>query len=284
MIARVPRMRKLEDLLYLMARLRDPQNGCPWDLKQSYATIVPYTLEEAYEVADAIERGDFDHLREELGDLLFQVVYYAQLAREEGRFEFDAVVDGITTKLIRRHPHVFPDGDLYGEPDPAKLEEAAVKQRWEELKAEERAAKAAEPVQLSLLDDVPNALPALSRAAKLQKRASQVGFDWADALPVVDKVREELDEVLEAMAGGDTEAQAEEVGDLLFVVVNLARKLKVDPESALRAANAKFERRFRYIETALRDQGRTLEDSNLEEMDELWGAAKRDEKNPLSCG
>ncbi|OBY91231.1 MULTISPECIES: nucleoside triphosphate pyrophosphohydrolase [Pseudomonas] len=277
-------MHKLEDLLYLMARLRDPQNGCPWDLKQSYATIVPYTLEEAYEVADAIERGDFDHLREELGDLLFQVVYYAQLAREEGRFEFDAVVDGITTKLIRRHPHVFPDGDLYGEPDPAKLEEAAVKQRWEELKAEERAAKAAEPVQLSLLDDVPNALPALSRAAKLQKRASQVGFDWADALPVVDKVREELDEVLEAMAGGDTEGQAEEVGDLLFVVVNLARKLKVDPETALRAANAKFERRFRYIETALRDQGRTLEDSNLEEMDELWGAAKRDEKNPLSCG
>ncbi|MBB4865541.1 ATP diphosphatase [Pseudomonas nitritireducens] len=277
-------MHKLEDLLYLMARLRDPQNGCPWDLKQSYATIVPYTLEEAYEVADAIERGDFDHLREELGDLLFQVVYYAQLAREEGRFEFDAVVDGITRKLIRRHPHVFPDGDLYGEPDPAKLEEAAVKQRWEELKAEERAAKAAEPVQLSLLDDVPNALPALSRAAKLQKRASQVGFDWADALPVVDKVREELDEVLEAMAGGDTEAQAEEVGDLLFVVVNLARKLKVDPETALRAANAKFERRFRYIETALRDQGRTLEDSNLEEMDELWGAAKRDEKNPLSCG
>ncbi|MCJ1887970.1 nucleoside triphosphate pyrophosphohydrolase [Pseudomonas sp. LA21] len=277
-------MYKLDDLLHLMARLRDPQHGCPWDLKQSYATIVPYTLEEAYEVADAIERGDFDHLREELGDLLFQVVYYAQLAREEGRFEFDAVVDGITTKLIRRHPHVFPDGDLYGKPDKAKLEEAAVKQRWEELKAEERAAKAAEPVQLSLLDDVPHALPALSRANKLQKRASQVGFDWADALPVVDKVREELDEVLEAMAGGDTEAQAEEVGDLLFVVVNLARKLKVDPETALRAANAKFERRFRYIETALRDQGRSLEDSSLEEMDELWGAAKRDEKNPLSCG
>ncbi|WP_152224906.1 nucleoside triphosphate pyrophosphohydrolase [Pseudomonas sp. SCB32] len=277
-------MYKLDDLLYLMARLRDPQNGCPWDLKQSYATIVPYTLEEAYEVADAIERGDFVHLREELGDLLFQVVYYAQLAREEGRFEFDAVVDGITRKLVRRHPHVFPDGDLYGEPDPAKLEEAAVKQRWEELKAEERAAKAAEPVQLSLLDDVPNALPALSRANKLQKRASQVGFDWADALPVVDKVREELDEVLEAMAGGDTEAQAEEVGDLLFVVVNLARKLKVDPETALRAANAKFERRFRYIETALRDQGRNLEGTSLEEMDELWGAAKRDEKNPLSCG
>ena len=277
-------MYKLDDLLHLMARLRDPQNGCPWDLKQSYATIVPYTLEEAYEVADTIERGDFDHLREELGDLLFQVVYYAQLAREEGRFEFDAVVDGITRKLVRRHPHVFPDGDLYGKPDPAKLQEAAVKQRWEELKAEERAAKAAEPVQLSLLDDVPHALPALSRANKLQKRASQVGFDWADALPVVDKVREELDEVLEAMAGNDAEAQAEEVGDLLFVVVNLARKLKVDPETALRAANAKFERRFRYIETALRDQGRSLEGTSLEEMDELWGAAKRDEKNPISCG
>lgn len=276
-------MYKLDDLLHLMARLRDPQNGCPWDLKQSYATIVPYTLEEAYEVADAIERGDFDHLREELGDLLFQVVYYAQLAREEGRFEFDAVVDGITRKLVRRHPHVFPDGDLYGKPDAAKLAEAAVKQRWEELKAEERAAKAAEPVQLSLLDDVPNALPALSRAAKLQKRASQVGFDWADALPVVDKVREELDEVLEAMAGGDAQAQAEEVGDLLFVVVNLARKLKIDPETALRAANGKFERRFRYIETALRDQGRSLEDSSLEEMDELWGAAKQSEKH-LGCG
>ena len=179
----------LDDLLHLMARLRDPQHGCPWDLKQSYATIVPYTLEEAYEVADAIERGDFDHLPGELGDLLFQVVYYSQLAREEGRFEFAQVVDGITRKLIRRHPHVFPDGDLYGAPDAAKLEEAAVKQRWEELKAEERAEKAAAPEQLSLLDDVPTALPALSRAAKLQKRAAQVGFDWPEALPVVDKVR-----------------------------------------------------------------------------------------------
>ncbi|CDF82722.1 nucleoside triphosphate pyrophosphohydrolase [Pseudomonas sp. QL9] len=277
-------MYKLDDLLHLMARLRDPQHGCPWDLKQSYATIVPYTLEEAYEVADAIERGDFGHLREELGDLLFQVVYYSQLAREEQRFAFDEVVHGITAKLVRRHPHVFPDGDLYGEPDPAKLEEAAVKQRWEELKAEERAAKAAEPVQLSLLDDVPTALPALSRAAKLQKRAAQVGFDWPEALPVVDKLREELDEVLEAMADGDAEAQADEVGDLLFAAVNLARHLKVDPETALRAANAKFERRFRYIETALRDQGRKPEDCSLEELDAIWGEAKREEKNPLGCG
>ena len=195
-------MYRLDDLLHLMARLRDPEFGCPWDLQQSYATIVPHTLEEAYEVADAIEQGDFPQLREELGDLLFQVVYYSQLAREEDRFAFDEVVDGITRKLIRRHPHVFLDGDLYGKPDAAKLAEAAVKQRWEELKAEERAAKAKEPQQLSLLDDVPVALPALSRAAKLQKRAAQVGFDWPEALPVVDKVREELDEVLEAMAEG----------------------------------------------------------------------------------
>lgn len=184
-------MYRLDDLLHLMARLRDPEFGCPWDLQQSYATIVPHTLEEAYEVADAIEQGDFPQLREELGDLLFQVVYYSQLAREEDRFAFDEVVDGITRKLIRRHPHVFLDGDLYGKPDAAKLAEAAVKQRWEELKAEERAAKAKEPQQLSLLDDVPVALPALSRAAKLQKRAAQVGFDWPEALPVVDKVREE---------------------------------------------------------------------------------------------
>jgi ATP diphosphatase len=179
-------MYQLDDLLHLMARLRDPQHGCPWDLKQNYATIVPYTIEEAYEVADAIERGDFEHLPGELGDLLFQVVYYSQLAREEGRFEFAQVVDGITRKLVRRHPHVFPDGDLYGAVDVAKLAEAAVKQRWEELKAEERAEKAAVPEQLSLLDDVPVALPSLSRAIKLQKRAAQVGFDWPDALPVLD--------------------------------------------------------------------------------------------------
>ncbi|WJN60831.1 nucleoside triphosphate pyrophosphohydrolase [Pseudomonas sp. SO81] len=273
----------LDDLLHLMARLRDPQHGCPWDLKQSYATIVPYTLEEAYEVADAIERGDFDHLPGELGDLLFQVVYYSQLAREEGRFEFAQVVDGITRKLVRRHPHVFPDGDLYGAPDMARLEEAAIKQRWEEIKAEERAEKAAAPQQLSLLDDVPQALPALSRAAKLQKRAAQVGFDWPEALPVVDKLREELDEVLEAMSENDAEAIAEEVGDLLFVAVNLARHLKVDPETALRAANNKFERRFHHIEQALRDAGRPIENCSLEELDALWGEAKKLEKLQPSC-
>lgn len=276
-------MYQLDDLLHLMARLRDPQHGCPWDLKQSYASIVPYTIEEAYEVADAIERGDFAHLPGELGDLLFQVVYYSQLAREEGRFEFAQVVDGITAKLIRRHPHVFPDGDLHGAPDAAKLEEAAVKQRWEELKAEERAEKAAAPEQLSLLDDVPQALPALSRAAKLQKRAARVGFDWPAALPVVDKVREELDEVLEAMSENDAEAVAEEIGDLLFVVTNLARHLKVDPESALRSANGKFERRFRFIEQTLRAAGQPIENCSLEQLDALWGEAKQQEKRLPGC-
>ena len=276
-------MYQLDDLLHLMARLRDPQHGCPWDLKQDYASIVPHTLEEAYEVADAIERGDFAHLPGELGDLLFQVVYYSQLAREEGRFDFAQVVDSITSKLIRRHPHVFADGDLYGAVDVPKLDEAAVKQRWEAIKAEERAEKAAAPEQLSLLDDVPTALPSLSRAIKLQKRAAQVGFDWPGALPVVDKVREELDEVLEAMSENDADAIAEEIGDLLFVVSNLARHLKVEPESALRAANAKFERRFRFIEQALRDAGRNMEDCALDELDALWGEAKKLEKQTPSC-
>ena len=276
-------MYQLPDLLHLMARLRDPQHGCPWDLQQNYASIVPHTLEEAYEVADAIESGDFDHLPGELGDLLFQVVYYSQLAREEGRFDFATVVDAITRKLVRRHPHVFPDGDLYGSPELPRLDEAAIKQRWEEIKAEERAEKAAAPEQLSLLDDVLSALPALSRAAKLQKRAAQVGFDWPEALPVVDKVREELGEVLEAMSENDPQAIAEELGDLLFVVVNLARHLKVDPENALRAANGKFERRFRFIEQALREAGRPIESCDLEELDGLWGEAKKAERSP-SCG
>ncbi|MDM9555160.1 nucleoside triphosphate pyrophosphohydrolase [Pseudomonas asiatica] len=273
----------LEDLLHLMARLRDPQYGCPWDLKQNYASIVPHTIEEAYEVADTIERGDFEHLQGELGDLLFQVVYYSQLAREEGRFEFDGVVDSITRKLIRRHPHVFPTGELYAPVDTPSLDEVQVKSRWEEIKAEERAEKS-QPEQLSLLDDVPAALPALSRAAKLQKRAATVGFDWPAALPVLDKVREELDEVLQAMADGDADALEDEIGDLLFAAVNLARHLKHDPEHALRRANRKFERRFRFIEQALRDSGRPIEDCNLDELDALWGEAKRQEKNLPSCG
>jgi len=277
-------MYTLTDLLNLMARLRDPQHGCPWDIKQTYASIVPHTLEEAHEVADAIERGDLDHLQGELGDLLFQVVYYSQLAREDGRFEFAGVVDGITRKLIRRHPHVFPTGDLYASLDMPRLSEEQVKQRWEEIKAEERAEAAAAPEQLSLLDDVPATLPALSRAAKLQKRAAGVGFDWPAALPVLDKVREELDEVLEAMASGDQAAISDELGDLLFSVVNLARHLKVDPENALRGANRKFERRFRFIEQALRDTHRPIEDCTLEDLDALWGEAKRQEHNLPSCG
>ncbi len=278
-------MYQLDDLLHLMARLRDPQHGCPWDLQQNYASIVPHTLEEAYEVADTIERGDFAHLSGELGDLLFQVVYYSQLAREEERFTFATVVDAITRKLVRRHPHVFPDGDLYGAVDLPRLDEAAVKQRWEAIKTEERAEAAAVPEQLSLLDDVPLGLPALSRAVKLQKRAAQVGFDWPAALPVVDKVREELDEVLEAMSENDPVAIAEEVGDLLFVVTNLARHLKVDPEAALRAGNRKFELRFRYIERALAAAGRSIEGCSLEQLEMLWGEAKQLEKQgALGCG
>ncbi|TBU90009.1 nucleoside triphosphate pyrophosphohydrolase [Phytopseudomonas dryadis] len=273
-------MYQLDDLLHLMARLRDPRHGCPWDLQQSYASIVPHTLEEAYEVADAIEREAFAELPGELGDLLFQVVYYSQLAREEGRFDFAQVVDGITRKLVRRHPHVFPDGDLYGAPDLPRLGEAEVKQRWEAIKAEERAQRAAAPEQLSLLDDVPTVLPALSRASKLQSRAARVGFDWPDALPVLDKVREELDEVLEAIGADDPPAIAEEVGDLLFAVTNLARHLKVEPEAALRAANAKFERRFRFIEQALREAGRPIENCALDELDALWGEAKKRERQP----
>jgi ATP diphosphatase len=230
-----------------------------------------------YQLADLL------HLMARLRDLLFQVVYYSQLAREEGRFDFATVVDAITRKLVRRHPHVFPDGDLYGSPELPRLDEAAIKQRWEQIKAEERAEQAAAPEQLSLLDDVPHALPALSRAAKLQKRAAGVGFDWPEALPVVDKLHEELNEVLEAMSENDPQAIAEEIGDLLFVVVNLARHLKVDPENALRAANGKFERRFRFIEQALRDAGRSPESCDLEELDALWDAAKKAEQ-PLSCG
>ncbi|NAT23813.1 nucleoside triphosphate pyrophosphohydrolase [Pseudomonas syringae] len=277
-------MYTVQDLLHLMARLRDPQFGCPWDLKQTYASIVPHTLEEAYEVADAIEQGDLDHLKGELGDLLFQVVFYAQLAKEEGRFEFDGVVDGITRKLLRRHPHVFPTGELYAPPDMPRLTDEQVNLRWDEIKAEERAEKSGVPEQLSLLDDVPAALPALSRASKLQKRASQVGFDWPAALPVIDKVREELDEILEAMVDNDAEGIAEEVGDLLFSVVNLARHLKVDPETALRSANSKFDRRFRFIEQALRHLQRPIEECTLEEMDALWGEAKRQEKSTFGCG
>lgn len=268
------RQHTLDDLLYLMQRLRDPTHGCPWDLEQSFETIVPHTLEEAYEVADAIAQGDLGQLAEELGDLLFQVVYYAQLGDEAGHFDWHAVVDGITRKLIRRHPHVFPDGELRTAPGSIKLDADQIRHRWEEIKAEERAAKAAVPQQLSLLDDIPHALPALSRAQKLQKRASRAGFDWPETAPVFDKVQEELDELREAVSGGDHQAVAEEMGDLLFAMVNLARHVEVDAEAALRAGNGKFERRFQFIEQRLAASGATMEQTDLQQLDRLWDEAK----------
>lgn len=260
----------IDDLLYLMARLREPGTGCPWDLKQSYASIAPSTLEEAYEVVDTIERGDHDHLREELGDLLFQVIFYSQIGREEERFDFHAIVDGLVAKLVRRHPHVFPDGRLESRIDDQASVPEEVKQRWETIKQRERAEKGVRGV----LDDVPLNLPALSRAAKLQKRAAGVGFDWPDADGPLAKVREETDELAGAMERGERQAQTEELGDLLFAAANLARHLKIDPEAALRAANRKFERRFRRVEE---QAGPALAEQSLEQLDRLWERAKREE-------
>lgn len=265
----------LDDLLYLMRRLRDPQHGCPWDLEQNFASIVPHTLEEAYEVADAIAEQDYPQLSGELGDLLFQVVYYAQLGSEAGHFDWEQVVDGITRKLLRRHPHVFPDGNLHTPAGTLRIDPDQIKRRWEEIKAEERAEKAQSPRQLSLLDDIPAALPALSRAQKLQRRASAAGFDWPDVAPVMTKLVEELDEIRQAMAEGDQQAVAEEVGDLLFCAVNLARHLKVDAETVLREGNAKFERRFRFIEQQLARADESFEDVGLARLDQLWDEAKR---------
>lgn len=266
---------QLDDLLYLMERLRDPEHGCPWDLKQDFASIAPHTLEEAYEVADAIAGGDFGQLAGEVGDLLFQVVYYAQLGREAGYFDWQDVVDGITRKLVRRHPHVFADGQLRTPPGTRRLDEQQIKERWEEIKAEERAERAVEPAQLSLLDDVPRALPALSRAQKLQKRAAANGFDWDEVAPVIDKIAEELQEVREAIDRREQPAIDEEVGDLLFATVNLARHLNVDAETALRGGNEKFERRLRYIEQHLRADGKGFAEVGLSELDRLWDEAKR---------
>ena len=241
-------------LLEVMKRLRE---SCPWDKVQTFDTIAPYTIEEAYEVASAIADKDFKALPGELGDLLFQVVFHARMAEEEGRFDFGAVVEAVTAKMIRRHPHVFGDED-------AKATAAAQKDFWEKLKESERAAAG----HVSLLDDVASALPALSRAEKLQRRASTVGFDWNNAHLVLDKLAEEAREVLDAP---DQAAREDEIGDLLFVVANLARHLKVDPEAALRAANAKFTRRFRHIESVL---GERMGSASLEEMEALWVEAK----------
>ncbi|MFN7606952.1 MAG: nucleoside triphosphate pyrophosphohydrolase [Hyphomonadaceae bacterium] len=259
----------IDRLLNIMAALRTPETGCPWDLEQSFATIAPYTIEEAYEVADAIAQGNLVSLKEELGDLLFQVVFHARMAEEQGAFDFNDVVQGLSDKMEARHPHVF---GTYA------IETAEQQtQNWEVMKAKERATKRANDP--SLLADIPLALPALMRAEKLTKRAARVGFDWPSLDEVFEKLTEEIGETQEAIAEGDQAHIEEEIGDVLFVLANLARKAKIDPEVALRSANAKFERRFRWIEEALQRDGKTPETSSLEEMDGLWNLAKRHERN-----
>lgn len=256
----------IDELLQVMARLRDPEQGCPWDCEQTFATIAPYTLEEAYEVADAIARQDMAELREELGDLLFQVVFHAQMAREAGHFQFDDVVQAIVDKMVRRHPHVFADAQV--------ADAAEQTARWEVQKAAERAAKAEQQAH-SALDGVAVALPALVRAEKIQKRAARAGFDWPDIAGPLAKVREEVDEVAaELQAGAPPDRVAAEVGDLLFAAVNLARHAGVDAETALREATLKFERRFRAVEAGL---GKPLHEVSLAEMDAQWEAVKRAE-------
>ena len=255
-------MADMAHLLEIMARLRDRERGCPWDVEQTFATIAPYTIEEAYEVAEAIRLADDTALKDELGDLLFQVVFHAQMAREAGLFSFADVVEAVCDKMVRRHPHVFGDASI----DDAAAQTLA----WEAHKAAEREAEGA-----SALDGVALALPALARAAKLQARAAGVGFDWAEMSPVIAKIEEELGELREALARGAAQAElTDELGDLLFTVVNLARHLKLDPEAALRDGNAKFTRRFKKIEAWLGEDGRTAAQSDLDEMDRLWKRAK----------
>lgn len=270
--AAAPRYR-IEDLLRIMERLRDPEHGCPWDLKQDFASIVPSTLEECYELAAAIEAGDFGHVADELGDVLFQVIFYARLGEERNLFSFASVVDGLAGKLLRRHPHVFRDGRIEGIVDD-RSDTASVRQQWEAIKAAERAGRA----QHGVLDDVPVSLPALPRAQKLQKRAARIGFDWADREAVLRKFDEEYDELREALATGDADAIEDELGDLLFTAVNLARHEKLDAEAALRRASAKFERRFHAMERFAADAGEDLGALGAAELDELWKRAKRHER------
>jgi ATP diphosphatase len=263
----------IDTLLEIMARLREPETGCPWDLKQSYQTIAPSTIEEAYEVVDTIEREDYAHLKEELGDLLFQVVFYAQLGKEDGYFTFEEIAAGIADKLLRRHPHVFPEGTLESRIAPDKsFTEADVKQQWEAIKQTERSEKGHQ----SALSDVPAALPSITRAYKLQQRAALVGFDWPDHRGVLTKLQEEVGELEEAIDDGDKAAMEAELGDALFCLINLARHLKVEPDSALRACNRRFTDRFGYVENELRARGRSLEDADLDEMEALWQEAKRE--------
>ncbi|MBZ9677567.1 nucleoside triphosphate pyrophosphohydrolase [Mesorhizobium sp. ES1-1] len=262
-------------LIEIMAALREPKTGCPWDIEQDFSTIAPYTIEEAYEVADAIARGDLDDLRDELGDLLLQVVYHAQMAEEAGAFAFPDVVQAITTKMIRRHPHVFGD---------EKARSAGMaKGMWEAIKAQEKAEKRTARLARGLdpedngkgfLDSVPVALPALTRALKLQEKAARVGFDWSEAAPILDKIEEEIGELRKALAKGDSDSIKDEFGDMLFAVVNLGRHLKIDAEAALSGTNEKFRTRFHYVEKALGESGNTLENASLAEMEALWQQAK----------
>ena len=260
-------MKQIDRLLGIMTRLRDPENGCPWDKEQTFSTIAPYTLEETYEVLDAIERQDFDDLRGELGDLLFQVVFYARMAQEEGRFDFDDICAAISDKLERRHPHIFGEAQAHTSSE--------VLARWEQIKSDERAEKA----QHSALDDIPESLPALMRAHKIQKRCAAVGFDWTSIGPVLDKVHEEIDEVMhEAQQAVIDEAKLEEeMGDLLFATVNLSRHLGSKAETALQKANRKFERRFRQVESIIAAQGLVMSDATLEQMEDAWQQVKQQE-------
>ena len=265
--------RDISRLLEIMAALRTPGSGCPWDLEQNFGSIAPYTIEEAYEVVDAIARGDLGDLREELGDLLLQVVFHARMAQEQSAFDFGDVVAGITAKLIQRHPHVFGEA--------GKLSVEGVNGLWERIKAQEKAEQQArQPTQepAGALAGVPVNLPALTRALKLQGKASKVGFDWKDPLAVLRKIREEADEIEAELVAGERRLAGAEVGDLLFAVVNLARHLDCDPEGILRATNRKFERRFAAVERALAERGKSPEQSSLAEMDALWDAAKAAEK------
>jgi ATP diphosphatase len=263
--------RDIARLLEIMAALRTPGTGCPWDLEQRFETIAPYTLEEAYEVADAIARGDLGDLREELGDLLLQVAFHARMAQEQGAFDFGDVIEAITTKLLRRHPHVFGAE--------RNLSPKEVEGLWDRIKTEEKAERAArDHRRTGALAGVPVALPALTRALKLQAKAGKVGFDWNDPAAVISKIREECDEIEAELAAGKTEQASAEIGDLLFAVVNLARHLDADPESVLRATNRKFERRFAAIEEALAARGKRPQDATLAEMDALWDEAKAAEQ------
>lgn len=274
----------IDDLKTLMARLRDPEIGCPWDTRQSYKTIVPHTLEEAYEVADAIDRQDYPHLKDELGDLLFQVIFYAQMGKEDGHFDFEAIVDNLVRKLVRRHPHVFPAGTLDSKIDPDnRPDETWIKESWERIKAEERAMVPPSDEPASRLDGIARTLPAMARAEKLQKRAARHGFDWPEIEPVFDKLHEELDELKEAWhaaqtGAGDHDAVEDELGDLLFVCVNLARFMKVNPEQALKRTNHKFDSRFRAIERILTREGRDMDEESLDALEAVYQTVKGVEK------